>query len=71
MADPGEGVAPGGTIRTGAHRERVPATFEPVLADAVASAGEPAASLYVYGSVANGTCEPSTTSPPAPTAARA
>ncbi|MDR0343274.1 MAG: nucleotidyltransferase domain-containing protein [Nocardiopsaceae bacterium] len=55
MADPGEGVAADGTIRTGAHRDQVPAAFEPVLADAVAFAGGSGASLYVYGSVANGT----------------
>ena len=55
MTDPGEGVAADGTIRTGADRGRVPAAFEPVLADAVALAGECGASLYVYGSVANGT----------------
>jgi len=47
-----------GTIRTGARRDRVPAAFEPVLADAVAAAREPGASLYVYGSVANGTVVP-------------
>jgi hypothetical protein len=55
MADPEEGVAPDGTILTGAHRDRVPAAFEPVLADAVAVAGQSGASLYVYGSVATGT----------------
>lgn len=55
MADPGEGVAADGTIRTGAHRDRVPATFEPVLADAASLLRESGASLYVYGSVANGT----------------
>jgi uncharacterized protein len=55
MADPEEGVAADGTIRTGAHRARVPAAFEPVLADAVAFAGDSGASLYVYGSVATGT----------------
>jgi hypothetical protein len=55
MADPDEGVAPDGTIRTGARRARVPALFEPVLADAAAFAGGTGASLYVYGSVANGT----------------
>jgi Nucleotidyltransferase domain len=55
VADPGEGVAADGTIRTGADRDRVPAAFEPVLADATALAGECGASLYVYGSVANGT----------------
>ena len=58
MADPGEGVAAGGTIRTGAGRSRVPAAFEPVLAEAGALAGERGASLYVYGSVANGTARP-------------
>jgi uncharacterized protein len=58
VADPDEGVAADGTIRTGAHRSRVPAAFEPVLADAVAFAGDFGASLYVYGSVANGTVRP-------------
>jgi uncharacterized protein len=58
MADPDEGVAADGTIRTGARRDRVPAIFEPVLADAVAFAGESGASLYVYGSVAIGTARP-------------
>jgi uncharacterized protein len=43
---------------TGADRGRVPAAFEPVLADAAALAGECGASLYVYGSVANGTVRP-------------
>jgi uncharacterized protein len=55
VADPGEGVAADGTIRTGADRARVPAAFEPVLADAAFLADERGASLYVYGSVANGT----------------
>jgi Nucleotidyltransferase domain len=58
MADPDEGVAADGTIRTGAHRDRVPAAFEPVLADAVGFVGESGASLYVYGSVATGTVRP-------------
>ena len=74
MADPDEGVAADGTIRTGARRDRVPAMYEPVLTDAVALAGKSAAgksaagksaaaksapaSLYVYGSVANGTARP-------------
>lgn len=58
MADPREGVAADGTIRTGAHRNRVPAAFEPILADAVAFASGSGASLYVYGSVANGTVRP-------------
>ena len=69
MADADEGVAADGTIRTGARRDRVPAIFEPVMTDAVAFAGRSAAgtsaagpsapaSLYVYGSVANGTARP-------------
>lgn len=58
MPDPGEGMAADGTILTGARRDRVPAAFEPVLADAVALLGDPEASLYVYGSVANGTARP-------------
>jgi uncharacterized protein len=58
MTDPDEGVAADGTIRTGAHRDRVPAAFEPVLADAVALVGGSGASLYVYGSVATGTVRP-------------
>jgi hypothetical protein len=58
VADPDEGVAADGTIRTGAHRDRVTAAFERVLADAVAFLGESRASLYVYGSVANGTERP-------------
>jgi hypothetical protein len=58
MADPEEGVAADGTIRTGAHRGRVPAAFEPVLTDAVAFLGDSGASLYVYGSVATGTVRP-------------
>jgi uncharacterized protein len=36
----------------------VPAIFEPVMTDAVAFVGESGASLYVYGSVANGTARP-------------
>lgn len=58
MADPGEGKAADGSIRTGARRDRVAAIFEPVLAGAVAFLGESGASLYVYGSVANGTARP-------------
>jgi hypothetical protein len=51
-------MAADGTIVTGADRSRVPAAFEPVLADAAAFAAESGASLYVYGSVANGTVRP-------------
>jgi uncharacterized protein len=58
MGDPREGVAADGTIVTGADRGRVPAAFEPVLADAAAVADVYGASLYVYGSVANGTVRP-------------
>jgi len=58
VPDPREGVAADGTIVTGADRGRVPAAFEPVLADAVAFSAECGASLYVYGSVANGTVRP-------------
>jgi uncharacterized protein len=58
VADPDESVAADGTIRTGARRDRVPAAFEPVLTDAVALLGESGPSLYVYGSVANGTARP-------------
>lgn len=45
-------MAADGTIRTGTGRSRVPAAFEPVLADAAALADGCGASLYVYGSVA-------------------
>lgn len=58
MGDPREGIAADGTIVTGADRGRVPAAFEPVLADAAALARAAGASLYVYGSVANGTVRP-------------
>lgn len=55
MADTMEGVAPDGTITTGARRDRVSATFEPVLRDAIDWVQGCTSSLYVYGSVANGT----------------
>jgi uncharacterized protein len=58
MSDPGEGVAADGTIRTGARRDRVPALFEPVLTDAIGFVDQERSSLYVYGSVANGTARP-------------
>jgi len=56
VLDPAEGVAPDGTIVTGAARAHVPAAFEPVLAAAVALVrdGWPGAVLHVYGSVATG-----------------
>lgn len=56
--DPAEGLDPEGFLTTGVARHRVPAAYEPVLADAT---GELAAvlgarlhGLYVYGSVATG-----------------
>ena len=58
MADPAEGIAVDGTIRTGVDRRLVPVDFEPVLAAAVEAAAIDHASLYVYGSVANGTVRP-------------
>ena len=57
MFDPEEGLAPDGTILTGARRDRVPAQFEPVLASAVAAFGEVSdthSELHLYGSVATG-----------------
>jgi hypothetical protein len=51
-------VAADGTIRTGARRDRVPAAFEPVLADAAVLQEGRGGSLYLYGSVANGTARP-------------
>ncbi len=53
MRDPREGMTPDGLIVTGVDRARVPAAFEPVLADAVRRTGTDE-SLYVYGSVATG-----------------
>lgn len=58
MGDLYEGVAPDGTIQTGARRDRVLAIFEPVLSDAVALLGASDASLYVYGSVVTGSARP-------------
>jgi hypothetical protein len=56
MRDPDEGVAPDGTIVTGARRDRVPAPFAPVVADAthLVTAVGADVSLYLYGSVATG-----------------
>jgi len=58
MRDPGEGLAPDGTIRTGADRSRIPAAFAPVIDDVIAAfdtvAGQDS-SLLLYGSVATGT----------------
>jgi uncharacterized protein len=57
--DPREGLAPDGTIRTGADRSRIPERFAPVLAEArrrIVSAA-PSASVLVYGSVATGVAQ--------------
>jgi uncharacterized protein len=63
MRDRGEGVAPDGTVVTGVARERVPAAYEPVIADAVerlrGRLGDDLHSVYLYGSVATGqACPP-------------
>lgn len=59
MGDPEEGVTAEGLIRTGVRRDRVPATFEPLLAEAGALVATVAgASLLLYGSVATGTADP-------------
>lgn len=57
MRDPGEGLAPDGTIRTGADRSRIPVAFAPVIDDVIAAFDEVAgedSSLLLYGSVATG-----------------
>lgn len=56
-ADPREGIAEDGTIRTGAARHRVPAVYEPALADVLAAVPEDV-SVYLYGSVATGRARP-------------
>jgi uncharacterized protein len=66
MRDPLEGVADDGSIRTGVARERVPASYEPVLtaaSEALRSivdrgAATPDAELLLYGSVATGQAVP-------------
>jgi len=60
MRDPGEGMAADGTIVTGVARDRVPPAFEPVVTAAVHLLVEvaPAASVYLYGSVATGQAVP-------------
>lgn len=57
MPDPFEGIEQRGTIRTGVRRDRVPPQFESVIREAVAAVGHDGASLYLYGSVANGTAQ--------------
>ncbi|HZA03084.1 MAG TPA: nucleotidyltransferase domain-containing protein, partial [Propionibacteriaceae bacterium] len=56
MRDPGEGVAPDGTITTGVGRENVPDPYLPLLADAPAAVTGDVddATVYLYGSVATG-----------------
>jgi hypothetical protein len=59
--DPDEGVDRDGCIRTGAHRSRVPAAYEPILASlisaVVGASRQVPVSLYVYGSVATGAAQ--------------
>jgi uncharacterized protein len=56
--DPAEGLDPEGYLVTGAARDRVPAAYEPLLADATARLtallGDRLHGLYLYGSVATG-----------------
>jgi predicted nucleotidyltransferase len=56
VRDPFERWAADGTIRTGARRDRIATTYEPVLTTAVEriQSAEPSASVAVYGSVATG-----------------
>ena len=54
LHDPIEGVAPDGTIVTGASEARLSPEFLPIL-EAVKKRLPPEVSLYAYGSVANGT----------------
>jgi len=60
MHDPFEGVTPSGFISTGAKRGRVSHLFERVLDGAVDAVRntDPAASVYLYGSVATGMARP-------------
>ena len=57
--DPREGVTSDGLIVTGADRGRVPEAYESVLDSAIEAVRivDAGSSLYVYGSVANGTAE--------------
>ncbi len=59
-ADPYEGISADGCLRTGAARARVPVRYEPVLVAAREGLADVAhsTSLYLYGSVANGTARP-------------
>ncbi len=59
MLDPREGIAPDGTIVTGAARSRVPGVFEPLIAAAVEElSARSQVSVYLYGSVATGQAQP-------------
>jgi len=59
MIDPREGIAPDGTIVTGAARSRVPGVFEPLVAAAVGElSARSQVSVYLYGSVATGRAQP-------------
>lgn len=59
MIDPREGIAPDGTIVTGAARSRVPGVFEPLVAAAVEElSARSQVSVYLYGSVATGQAQP-------------
>jgi hypothetical protein len=62
MRDPGEGVTPDGHITTGVGRERITASFLPIVNVAVAlfeaHAADPDAELLLYGSVATGQAVP-------------
>ena len=65
MSGPGvgdlrEGLSAGGLIRTGADRDRIPTPFSALLDCAVefVHAVAPAASVYLYGSVATGVSRP-------------
>jgi hypothetical protein len=60
--DPEEGLDPDGYLVTGVDRSRVPAAYEPALADAVTTLtgalGDLLHGLYLYGSVATGQAVP-------------
>jgi uncharacterized protein len=57
--DPAEGVDAAGYLVTGVGRDRVPAAYEPLLADCVGTlADDRLDGLYVYGSVATGQARP-------------
>lgn len=57
MLDPFEGMEQDGTIRTGVRRDRVSPEFAAVVRAAVSAVDHHRSSLYLYGSVANGTAQ--------------